>query len=172
MIVSRTYILLHTSNSITCILHTELEVQPRLEVCWALDTHTERHSSRKLLANTIKTRKSFVKRKTSLLYFTNVDFRLRKMTKVHILNRGEFGKDGSPVFAALDNILQSISFGFRLLLLDFRLCSSFILQWRSRCSLLAEALAEHLQDQLLPHLLYQGAAPGKLRSRTRGEGPA
>lgn len=37
---SRTYIFLHTINSITCILHTELEVQPRLEVCWALDTHT------------------------------------------------------------------------------------------------------------------------------------
>lgn len=164
MIVSRTSILLHTSNSITCILHTKLEVQPRLEVCWALDTHTERHSSRKLLANTIKTRKSFVKRKTPLPYFTNVDFRLRKMTKVHILNWGEFGRDGSPIFATLDNILQSIGFGFSFLLLDFTLCGSFILQWRSRCSLLTEALAEHPQDKLLPHLLYRGAASGKPRS--------
>lgn len=122
------YILLHTSNSITRILHTELEVQPRLEVCWALDIHTERHSSRKLLANTIKTRKSFVKRKTPLPYFTNVDFRLRKVTKLRTLNRGEFGKDGSPVFATLDKLLQSISFGLSFLLLDFRLCGSFTLQ--------------------------------------------
>lgn len=39
LIASRTYILLHTSNSRTCTLNAELEVQPRLEVCWALDTH-------------------------------------------------------------------------------------------------------------------------------------
>ena len=164
MIVSRTYILLHTSNSITCILHTELEVQPRLEVCWALDIHTERHSSRKLLANTIKTRKSFVKRKIPLLYFTNVDVRLRKATKLHTLNWGEFGKDGSPIFATLDNVLQSVNFGLSFSFLDFKLCGIFTLQQRSRRSLLAEALAEHLQDKLLPHLPYRAPAPGKLRS--------
>lgn len=132
--VSRTYILLHTSNSITCILHTELEVQPRLEVCWALDAHTGGHSSRKLLANTIKTRKSFVKRKTPLPYFTNVNFRLRKTTKVHVLSWGELSKDGNPKFATLDNVLQS--FGFSFLLLDIRLCCLFILQCRRQCSLL------------------------------------
>lgn len=60
-----------------------------------------------------------------------MDFRLRK---AHTLNRGEFGKDKSPTFIILAHVLQSATFGFRFSLVDFRLCSSFIIRWRSRIS--------------------------------------
>lgn len=77
LIVSRTYISPHASNSIACTLQTGLEVQPRLEVCWALAIRTARHSSRQLPANTIRAMRSFVKRKTPLPSFTNMGFRLK-----------------------------------------------------------------------------------------------
>lgn len=142
MIVSRTYISLHTSNSIACTLRTGLEVQPRLEVCWALDIRTARHSSRQLLANAIRTMRSFVKRKTPLPSFINMGFRLQKIIKLHTKRCRIWQRQKlSPTFITLGNVFRNISFGFSLLLLDTRLGGSFTLQWESRCSLLAGGLA-------------------------------
>lgn len=77
------------------------------------------------------------KGKTPLLYFTVMDFRLRKMNCPT--------KESLVRMEAQNSPLQSISFGFSLLPLDLRLWSSLIPQWRSKI------LIGHLQDELLPN---------------------
>lgn len=143
--VSRTYIFLHTSNSITCILHTELEVQPRLEVCWALDTHTEA-PFQKAPGQHNQDKKKLCEKENTITIFYCHGLQTQKNDCPTRQSLVKMEAQYSP--------LQSISFGFSWFLpLDLRLWSSFI----------AKALVGHLQDKLLP-LLHQGAAPGKLRS--------
>lgn len=140
--VSRTYIFLHTSNSITCILHTELEVQPRLEVCWALDTHTEA-PFQKAPGQHNQDKKKFCEKENTITIFYCHGLQTQKNDCPTRESLVRMEAQYSP--------LQSISFGFSFLLLDLRLWGSSIPQWRSRCSLPAKALAEHLQDKLLPN---------------------